>query len=172
MDARMRKTVLALAPLLIVASFGACSRDPGGGPKIKPLPKTGFRVEWVGRPNIPATIPAGHIFPVTVTVKNTGDQVWLDPDSSDATPYAAGSVRLGYRWLRPSEVKAPNMGYAEARGDLLKPLSPDDSASLTVQVTAPPEPGDYKLQLDLCQELVSWFEPKGAAPLLVLVKVE
>jgi len=172
MDARMRRTVLALFPLLIAITPAACGRKPEGGPKIKPLPATGFRVGWVGRPNTPATVPAGHVFPVTVTVKNTSDQVWLDPKSSDATPYAAGSVRLGYRWLKGSEPTTPNVGYADARGDLSAPLRPGASTALTVRITAPAEPGDYKLQIDLCQELVSWFEPKGAAPLVVPVKVE
>jgi hypothetical protein len=65
-----------------------------------------------------------------------------------------------------------SISYGEARGDLLEPLQPGASTSLTVQVAAPAQPGDYKLQLDLCQELVTWFEPKGAAPLVVPVKVK
>jgi hypothetical protein len=42
---------------------------------------------------------------------------------------------------------------------------------MAIEVNAPAEPGDYKLQLDLLQELVSWFEPHGAQKLLVPVKV-
>jgi hypothetical protein len=169
----MRKRALALLALF-AATPHACGRKPESGPKVKPLPDTAFRVEWIGRPSIPAAVPAGNVFPVTVTVKNTSDQVWLDPKSSHPTTYAAGAVRLGYRWLKPSEKKAPkpNMGYSDARGDLSQPVHPGGSALLTVEVTAPAQPGDYNLQLDLCQELVSWFEPKGTAPLVVPVKVE
>jgi len=53
-----------------------------------------------------------------------------------------------------------------------EPLAPGASTALAVQVTAPAQPGDYQLQLDLCQELVSWFEAKGAVQLLAPVKVE
>jgi hypothetical protein len=45
------------------------------------------------------------------------------------------------------------------------------TAAGKAEPTAPAEPGDYTLQLDLCQELVSWFDPKGGAKLLVPVKV-
>ena len=172
MHVRMRRMTLALLSLLVAATGGACSRKPERGPKVKALLASAFRLEWIGPPNAPATVPAGYVFPVTATVKNTSVQVWPDPQSSDATPYAAGSVRLGYRWRKGSESPAPNVGYADARGDLLAPLGPGASTSLTVKVTAPPQPGDYALQLDLCQELVSWFEAKGAASLVVPVKVE
>jgi hypothetical protein len=166
----MMKEALALLAL-VVATAHACARKPEPGPKLMPLSETGFRVEWVGHPSIPATVHAGNVFPVTVTVKNTSDQVWQDPKNSHPTTYAAGAVRLGYRWLKPSEKKAPNMGYGDARADLPQPLSPGGSATLTLEVAAPARPGDYELQIDLCQELVSWFEAKGAAPLKMPVKV-
>jgi hypothetical protein len=139
---------------------------------MKPLPDSGFKVEWVGSPAVPATVPPGKAFPLTVTVKNTSDQVWLDPKSSDAAPSAAGAVRLGYRWLKAGETGKPNPAYGDTRGDLAAPLPPGQSASLTVQVTAPSQPGKYQLQLDLVQELVSWFDTKGAARLMVPVQVK
>jgi hypothetical protein len=43
---------------------------------------------------------------------------------------------------------------------------------MAIEVTAPPAAGEYQLQLDLCQELVSYFEPKGADRLLVPVTVK
>jgi len=180
----MKKTAPALFPLLVAVALTACGRRPEAvppdrppstippAPKMKPLPDTGFKVEWVGRPDIPATVPVRKTFPAIVTVKNTSDQVWLDPKNSDATNYAAGAVRLGYRWWKASGATTLSIGNGEARGDLLEPLPPGASASLTVQVAAPAEPGDYQLQLDLCQEWVSWFEPKGAATLVVPVKVK
>jgi hypothetical protein len=42
---------------------------------------------------------------------------------------------------------------------------------MAVEVVAPPEPGEYRLQLDLLQELVAWFEDKGAPRLLVPIRV-
>lgn len=181
----MKKTTVVLAPLIMTIGLVACGRPeavpenrptstpppPPSVPRMKPLPDTGFNVAW-RRPSIPSTVAAGKRFAATVTVQNTSDQVWLAPQSSDATHDAAGAVRLGYRWLKPSELKAPNTGYADARGDLSQPLSPGGLAVMTVQVVAPALPGSYELQLDLCQELVTWFASKGAVPLLVPVRVK
>ena len=59
----------------------------------------------------------------------------------------------------------------DARADLRQPLRPGDSATLSIPVRAPKKPGEYQLQFDLVQELVSWFEEKGAPPLRVPVTV-
>jgi hypothetical protein len=58
------------------------------------------------------------------------------------------------------------------RGDLPGPVPPGKTATLTVAVEAPPAPGSYLLQLDLVEELVVWFEYRGAAKLLVPVAVD
>lgn len=139
-------------------------------PTMQPLPDTAFSVEW-GLPGVPSAVPAGGTFAVGVRVKNTGDQVWMDPRNSDATTYAAGAVRLSYRWWKAGNSSALYADYTAARGELLGPVMPGKATLVAIEVTAPTEPGDYRLQLDLLQELVSWFEPKGAAKLFVPVKV-
>ena len=79
-------------------------------------------------------------------------------------------MRLAYRWWKTSDDKtAPS--YTIDRGDFLRPVAPGDSAAITVAVTAPAEPGSYRLQLDLVQEMVAWFEDKGAPRLVIPVRV-
>ena len=61
-------------------------------------------------------------------------------------------------------------GYSQ-RADLSQPLAPGQSATLTAEVTAPNQPGDYEIQLDLVHETITWFEWKGAPKLVVKLKV-
>ena len=55
---------------------------------------------------------------------------------------------------------------------MLGPVRPGKTAVMAIAVTAPTEPGNYKLQLDLVQENVSWFETRGAPVLMVPVVVK
>jgi hypothetical protein len=167
-----------LAAVLLAACLAGCGDEEEGSadtpgtppPSWVPLSETAFSVEW-GVPGVPSVVPAGSAFAVGVRVKNTGDQAWLDPRTSDAKTYAAGAVRLSYRWWKASNSGKPHSDYGPERGELLGPVQPGQTTVMAIEVNAPAEPGDYKLQLDLLQELVSWFEPHGAQKLLVPVKV-
>jgi hypothetical protein len=85
----------------------------------------------------------------------------LDPKNADISGSGAGAVRLGYRWWSKG-ASAPMGDYATPRGDLSSPLLPGKTAVLAVEVTAPATTGEYRLQLDLCQEMVAWFDLKEA----------
>ena len=153
-----------------------CGRPPDRGPTlfaarpaptVQPLPDAGFRVEWVSN-TIPMEVKAGSKTAVTVTFKNVGIAVWLDPRSTGHEPPQAGAVRLSYRWL-PSGGRP--LGYAVERIDLRGPLAPGQAATLAVSVSAPPKPGAYRLQFDLVQEFVAWFEAMDATRLIIPVHV-
>jgi hypothetical protein len=182
----MHKPPLAL--LLLVCAASGCGEpdvpepeETAGSPaagatgakpaEVVPLPDSAFRLEW-GTPGVPSTVARGSRFAVGVEVANKGDQTWLG--SAHTEPYAAGAVRLGARWLKSGAATPPpqGVGFGAERGELVQPVSPGQSAVLAVVVTAPSEPGAYLLQLDLCQELVCWFEDKGAAALKVPVTVK
>jgi hypothetical protein len=171
----LRVLAVILLALAALACGGEESEDgPAGNatapPSFLPLAETAFSVEW-GVPGVPAAVPAGSNFAVGVRVKNTGDQAWMDPWNSDPARYAAGAVRLGYRWWKAGDSSKPYSDYAAERGELLRSVMPGHATVIAMEVTAPPDPGDYRLQFDLVQELVSWFEPHGAAKLFVPVKV-
>jgi hypothetical protein len=168
--------VKRLALLILLACASACGDSEkeaapppaSAAPKDPPqMPYTGHRVEW-GTPGVACQMKAGAKHPVSVIVRNVGDQFW---HSFPATASGRGAIRLGARWWAPNDTKAPAIDYTPARGDLATNLGPGQSATLTVEVTAPPTPGSYLLQLDLVEELVVWFENTGATPLKVPVTV-
>jgi hypothetical protein len=143
---------------------------PTPGP-MQPLADSGFAVAW-GVPGVPATVSAGQRFAAAVIAENQSDQLWLDPENADTSGSGAGAVRLVYRWWKKADDKAPFADFAGARGDLTGPLPPGRAAVMAIEVTAPAVAGEYLLQLDLCQELVTFFELKGADKLLVPVTVK
>jgi len=174
-----RKKLAGIAACGIAALTLACAESepeaavqarPTPGP-MQPLADSGFVIGW-GVPGVPATVTAGQRFAAAVLVENQSDQLWLDPQNADTARSGAGAVRLTYRWWKKGDDKTPAVNDQGARGDLTAPLPPGRAAVMAIEVTAPPAAGEYQLQLDLCQELVSYFEPKGADRLLVPVTVK
>lgn len=136
-----------------------------------PLPDGAFRVQW-GSPDMPKTVTPGERVSVAVIVKNVGDALWPDRAMGHPSANGWGAVRLSYRWWRAGDPPALVADYAAPdRTELPAPLGPGASTILTIAVTAPPDAGPYLLQLELVQEMVSWFEAKGAATLKVPVEV-
>jgi hypothetical protein len=164
---RYRTVWPGLSWIVSIMAAGSCARERPAPPR--PLPDEAFRVEWSAH-TVPATMKPGSRTPVTVTFKNLGPVPWLDPASTGSQPPQAGAVRLSYSWWWPRSPLPVN--GSRARVDLPRPLAPGESATVTLVVAAPAEPGAYTLQIDLLQELVAWFEAKGAAQLLVPVRVQ
>lgn len=171
--AKTLRHLTRLTLCLAVLGLLGCSHEedePASTPApvdVQPMPASGHRVEW-GTPGVPCTMKAGSTVAVAVVVTNAGDQTWRDiPNSQEGK----GAVRLGYRWWAAGNAKTPAVDYGHARGDLAAPLPPGGSAPMTVKVVAPAAPGAYLLQLDLVEELVVWFEVRGANRLVVPVTV-
>jgi uncharacterized membrane protein len=57
------------------------------------------------------------------------------------------------------------------RSGLPRDLRPGEEAEIPLAITAPSAPGDYTLQIDLVQEMVSWFAEKGSEAPKFKVKV-
>jgi hypothetical protein len=172
----MRAAAWVVSAALVTLAPSCRGRKPaeaGGAtpsiPAVQPLPDAAYRVEWVAN-TVPPTMKPRASATATVTIKNVSAIPWPGPGSSGSGPPGAGAVRLGQRWWSPS---APiPIGEAPTRADLDHGLGPGESATLQVVVTAPTLPGEYELELDLIQELVTWFGAKGAATSLVPVRVE
>ena len=104
-----------------------------------------------------ATVPRSARYTLTCRVENTGHATW--PHSS---PDGFGLVRLG------AHLSAPDGAHAildYGRADLPRDLSPGASAVVTIELTAPNEPGPYRVTLDMVREGVAWFssrEPSSA----------
>ncbi len=165
----------------VVSLLISCGRDDNNSEDAKPapvteastsalsLPSSAFHVEWT-HVEAPATMAAGKVVSIAVTFKNTSPNAWPDPKHAGAAkPDGSHAVRLAYRWWKRDR-PMPESEYG-TRTDLTTPLEPGQSATLVIPVRAPLKPGDYNLQLDLVEELVTWFEGKGVPKELIPVKV-
>ena len=50
-------------------------------------------------------------------------------------------------------------------------LYPAERTDISLSITAPAQPGDYLLDIDLVQEGVAWFGSQGNAPIRIPVRV-
>ncbi|MGH9441162.1 MAG: hypothetical protein ACRD16_02695, partial [Thermoanaerobaculia bacterium] len=133
------------------------------------LPPQGFRVRWESA-SVPSVLGAGRPALVDVRLRNASHFSWPDPKSANlGGDPGRHAVRLSDRWLAAGP-GAPLTEYTE-RADLDAPLRPGESASLSIVVVPPAEPGEYRLQFDLIQEGVGSFEAAGAQRLIVPVRV-
>lgn len=133
-------------------------------PRIRaPLPENGFRAE-IRAPEPPALMRAGEKEVLRVRVKNTSEAAWLARERN------AGrlQVHLGSRWL---DLEGRDLGRS-GRSAILEDIHPGEETELKLAVDTPRQAGEYVLELDMVQEGVAWFAPKGSQPLRLRVRVE
>lgn len=178
----MKSRVIAIGCLLAL-TLTVCGRRrvertseavPAAAPPVaapvaqKRTATASYSVQWVSN-NAPNKMARGATVPVQVVVRNTGDWPWPDPKTANPGDASGGyAVRLGYAWKKENGGKSE---HAPPRADLGAPVPPGSSATFTIDVTAPKEPGGYDLELDLVEELVTWFNAKGAPKLRIPVTV-
>lgn len=162
--ARLGATLLGA---LLAIGLGACNKT--GTPSGSPMADSAFQVGWLSA-DVPAQMKPGEVVNVKVKVRNISDQVWPDPKTAEPSATGAYAVRLAWRW-RTSDEMTTGEGTTN-RTDLTEPLGPGREATLAIDVTAPKQPGEYKLQFDLVQEMVAFFEDRGAKVEVVPVNVQ
>ena len=112
------------------------------------------------------SVVAGSPFAIHAEIQNPTDTVWLKKSR-----HGRGYVRLGAHLINAG-------GHVEefdfGRADLLRDMTQEQSEKITLNLTAPPNPGDYTVRLDLVNEGICWFESEGSqtldVPLLVIPK--
>jgi hypothetical protein len=158
----------AMALALLAAACGgrgeqAANSAAGPTPVVSktpgPLPDGGFKAQ-ITLPEAPAKLRAGQKETVQVHVRNASDAFWWarggeTNERSDNWFYLAA----GNRWLKPDGALVTDM---DGRHGIPKDLKPGEEADIPLVVTAPKEPGEYLLEVDLVQEQVSWFSDKGS----------
>ena len=102
-------------------------------------------------------------YTLTCRVENTGHARW--PRSS---PDGFGLVRLGAH-LATADGALAVRDYG--RADLPRDLAPGESEVITIELTAPDEPGEYRVELDVVREGVAWFSSRGSASIRCSVTV-
>jgi hypothetical protein len=94
----------------------------------------------------------GETLSVPVQVTNSGVRAWV---VGGDLPFA-----LSYHLYDDA---GESLNYvAGTRSWLTVPIDPGRSMIIQAQVTAPAEPGEYRVEWDMVQETVTWFSWKGA----------
>lgn len=129
------------------------SKTPG------PLPDKGFKAQ-ITMPDAPLKLRAGQKETITVKVKNTSDMIWWQRggETSDRTDNKF-YIALGNRWLDKDGKRTSD---TEGHNGIPRDLKPGDEVEIPLLITAPKEPGEYTIELDMVQEAVAWFGDKGS----------
>ena len=166
------RTALTVAALAFAVTSAACGDDkapektpatnasqPTASKTPGPLPDTGFQAKIL-LTDPPVKLRVGQKEPITVKVQNASPVFWWARggeinDRNDNKFYIA----VGDRWL---DKDGKLLSEMDGRIGLSKDLKPGEELETALVITAPNEPGDYILEVDLVQEQVSWFNEKGS----------
>lgn len=108
--------------------------------------------------------PSGNGTTLKVRVKNTGDTKWLH----EQTPLG-GFVALG---AHASKEGGDFISRGFTRLHLSRSVDPGESVDLEIRLPRLHPEGDVRVQLDMVDERVAWFEQCGSAPLLLKERFE
>jgi hypothetical protein len=111
--------------------------------------------------NPPSVMRVGDKLEVHFRVKNLGSQTWPAVGTKDFRY----QMNMGNRWIRGSQNREDNRAVMKAD------LPPGGETEMTLKITAPQEPGDYILEIDMVHEGVTWFKQRGARPLSINVTI-
>ena len=125
-----------------------------------PLPDGGFKAQ-ISLPDPPAKLRAGQKEVITIKVKNMSNVVWwLRGGEKNDRPDNKFYIAVGNHWLDKDGKRTEGI---EGHNGIPKDLKPGEEAEMTLQITAPKQPGDYTLEVDMVQEGVNWFGEKGSS---------
>lgn len=167
---KLRIVLLAAAFACVTLAIGCKPKDattsPGSSatpPLISrtagPLPDSGFKAQLT-LPDPPSKLRPGQKEVITVKVKNASDVTWWQRGGEiNDRPDNKFYIAVGNHWLDKDGKVMPE---AEGHNGITKDLKPGEEADMTLQITAPKQPGEYTLSLDMVQEGVNWFAEKGS----------
>ena len=101
---------------------------------------------------VPHRVAPGSELMLTASVTNTSGHAWSQSE--------AGPIRLGNHWLGASGHVM--LVQDDGRAVLSERVEPGHTCRVTIQITVPPEPGEYQLECDVVHEGISWFADKGS----------
>lgn len=135
-------------------------------PELVPEPKSPLDVfqASIVAGNRPATSYPGQKFAVEVLVKNISAAEWKTVGDLDGR----FAVKVGARWRDQARGVMAGNNLAKR---LPYDVEPGDTFGLSLEATAPTEPGEYWLEIDLMQEGVGWFADHGAEPLRLGMRI-
>ena len=133
-----------------------------------PLPEDAYKAE-LAFIDPPAKLRVGQPTIVQIKIKNNSSVLWWarggkTNNRNDNKFYIAA----GDRWLKSDGSLLTDM---DGRIGIGKDLNPGEETVVSLSVTAPKDPGDYELEIDVLQETVTWFRDKGSPTIKTKVKV-
>jgi glycosyltransferase involved in cell wall biosynthesis len=149
-------------PVQIVRSgaLSALTRHAGTGARtagraMGPLPAPAMRAA-IDVISAPGDMYPGSRALVRARIRNCGDAVWPALGLENGT----FQINLGDRW---ADRLGRRIVENDARAALPHDLAPGEEVIVPIIVHAPDLPGEYRLELDMVQEDVSWFEFEGSS---------
>jgi len=137
----------------------AASATPVVSKVAGPLPDRGFKAQ-VTLADPPAQLRAGQKEVITIKVKNASDVIWWAVGGEkNERPDNKFYIAVGNRWL---DKDGKPTSETEGHHGMAKDLKPGEETETTLEITAPKQPGEYILSLDMVQEGVTWFGDKGS----------
>ena len=177
---KIRNILLAFVICGSLAVWGCSKSQPSTANSAAPaaargdvpsaLPDNGFKA-IISVADPPARLRTGQKEAIQVNIKNASDVLWyargaaLNNASSNKFYLAVAD-----RWLKADGEKL--ITDMDGRYGLPHDLKPGEETKVPLLITAPREPGDYILELDLVQEQVAWFHDKGSGTARVKIQVE
>jgi len=177
-----RNITLLMAVVIVSFAFACSGNKPSTTPgqsaqsqktQAQPnapaaLPNTAFKAE-ISLVNPPAKLRAGQKETVRVKIKNASNEMWWARGAPVNTrPDNRFYIATGDRWLKADGSLVTDM---DGRYGLGKDLRPGEETEVPLGITAPKDPGEYTLEVDLVQEQVAWFREKGSPTAKVKVTV-
>ena len=124
-----------------------------------PLPDRGFKAQ-ITLLNLPAKLRTGQKETITLRIKNASDVMWwLRGGETNTATDNKFYIAAGNRWLDKDGKRTSEM---EGHNAIPKDLRPGEETEMTLQITAPQQPGEYTLEVDMVQEQIAWFGDKGS----------
>lgn len=160
---------MAIVFIVLIVSVCACKQTPGPvtkGPTAatppdvpSALPNKAFKAQ-ITIVDPPAKLRVGQKETVHVKIKNDSDVTWWSRGARvNMRPDNKFYIAAGNRWLKADGSLVTNM---DGRYGIPKDLAPGEETETPLVITAPTDPGDYILEVDVIQEQVAWFSDKGS----------
>lgn len=138
---------------------------PDATEAIAPLNDDAFLAE-ITAAGVPPIMRPNEKATIRVQVKNLSEYLW----PSQSRQYSSYLINAADTWLQPDGKTLVN--NMDGRSSLPRDLWPGEEAELRLTVTAPGQPGEYVLEIDLVQEGVAFFKDKGSRTWRAPVKVQ
>lgn len=136
-----------------------------------PLRKLGRKLLGLNRPtyrvrysdlSAPQQMESRHQYAAVVTLRNEGHQAWL-PSSIDGRGYS-----ISYHWRSLDGTMLIRDGL---RTSIPKKVARNASVTAAFNIEAPPDAGEYLLEIDVIREQVGWLGELGSETNQVQVRV-